>query len=391
MAPRCPAPPPCGGGHPEALTRPLPPYWAPWAPAPMNTAPIRLPAEVAAHLARFNLALGDLLTGSNPKLIKGASRARGVILHHLPARALARAITPEAQALEAQADTAPRGYLAALAALAAREGLTDLARRWHGCPWATPGCVAGCLAWAGHGGLSPAVAAARGRRTLAMISDPALYGRAILWAICREWERAQAQGLPLAVRLRGTDEGPSRGWHRLRLSLPVADSVALARRFGAAISPGAVTISEALAVMADEGSLHLYDYSKAPVTGPLGLLAQADAGWDVTASLAADRATAAADGLAALAAGFRLAVPVAMAKGSPLPRTLTLAAPGRPPLTVGAVDGDLTDHRWADPSGVAVILRTKTSRGAGPAAGAFSLAPTPEPQALPDGTATLAW
>jgi hypothetical protein len=48
------------------------------------------------------------------------------------------------------------------------------------------------------------------------------------------------------------------------------------------------------------------------------------------------------------------------------------------------IDGDTTDHRWADPAGpqpfgfdgVAVILRTKVSRGRGAAADAFSLAPT---------------
>lgn len=349
-------------------------------------APVRLPADVAAHLARFGLTLGDLLTDSNPKIEKGSAQARGRILHHLPARALAAAVTPGHQG-----STAPRSYLPALAALAAREGLSEHARAHNGCPWATAGCAAGCLNWAGHGGLSPAVAAARGRRTLAMLANPALYGRAILWAIVRAWAQAQAQGLPLAVRLRGTDEGPSCGWHRLRLSLPVADAVALAHRFGAAISPGAVTLPEALAVLRGEGSLYLYEYSKAPLSGPLGLWAQADAGFDVTASLAADRATAVADAAAAVRAGFRLAVPVALRKGQPLPVALTLAPDHGPAVTVPAVNGDLTDHRWQDPAGVAVILRSKVSRGAGPEAAPFHLAPIPDAQPLADGTARLTW
>lgn len=366
--------------------------------ATRRAAPLALPPDIAAHLSRFGLTLADLLTDTNPKLAKGATLARSVILHHLPARALRAAITPGHRGA-----TAPRSYLPDLAALAAREGLTDAARRWHGCPGATPGCAAGCLNWAGHGGISPAVASARGRRTLAMIADPIAYGRAILWAICRQWAMAEAQGLPLAVRLRGTDEGPACGWHRLRFPVSLAEALALGRRFGLAITPGdQVTLAEALAcglegLAQGRSTLRLYDYSKLPLSGPLGLEAQRAAGWDVTASMAADRPTATADAMAALSFGFRLAVPVALAKGQALPRTLTLARPAEPgsspvALTVPCIDGDATDHRWAEPSGVAVILRTKLSRGADQAlASRFSLPPTGSPLPLADGTVTLTW
>lgn len=351
-------------------------------------APLALPGDVAALLTRFGLTLDGLLTDSNPKLQKGAALARAAILHHLPARALAAAVTPATAH-----PVAARAHLPALAALAAREGLTARALAHNGCPWATRGCAAGCLNWAGHGGLSASVAAARGRRTLAMLSDPIAYGRAILWAIGWQWRRAQAEGLPLAVRLRGTDEGPLIGWHRLAVPVTGPEAQAIGRRFGLPIAPGdgvAHTLAAALAPAMAEG-LTLYDYSKGPLSGPLGLIAQRAAGWDLTASMAADRPTATADAAAALAAGFRLAVPVTLRKGSPLPVALTVAAPGRPPLTVAAIDGDATDHRWADPHGVAVILRTKVSRGAGPEAARFSLAPSADPQSLPDGTATLIW
>ena len=353
-------------------------------------APVRLPADIAAHLARFGLTLADLLTDSNPKLAKGGDVAAAVILHHLPARSLAAAVTPGHRG-----STAPRSYLPALAALTAREGLSSAALVHNGCPWATGGCAAGCLNWAGHGGLSPDVAACRGRRTLAMLADPALYGRAVLWAIARAWARAQAAGLPLAGRLRGTDEGPAVGWHRLALTVTPMEAQALGRRFGLTVTPGdAVThnLAQALAVPLAEGTLHLYDYSKAPLTGPLGLLAQRAAGWDVTASMAADRSSAVSDAAAALRAGFRLAVPVALAKGAPLPVALTLSPAGGPALTVPCIDGDATDHRWADPHGVAVILRTKVSRGADRTlADPFSLAPIPDCQPLADGAARLAW
>jgi hypothetical protein len=107
----------------------------------------------------------------------------------------------------------------------------------------------------------------------------------------------------------------------------------------------------------------------------------------VTASLAADRQGGCAAAAEAVAAGFRLAVPVAMPKGQPLPPVLMLrpSADG-PILRLLTVDGDLSDHRWLDPQGpqpggfdgIAVMLRTKVSRGRGPAAAAFSLAPTLE-------------
>jgi len=359
-------------------------------------APLRLPADVAGHLARFGLTLDSLLTGNNAKLAKGATLARAVILHHLPARALAAAITPGNTGA-----TAPRSYLPALAALADTEGLRRAALAHNGCPWATRGCAAGCLNWSGHGGLSPAVTSARGRRTLAMLANPSTYGRAVLWAIARQWARAQANGLPLAVRLRGTDEGPACGWHRLRFTVTLPEALALGRRFGLAITPGeSVTLPEALACGLEglaQGSptLRLYDYSKAPLGGPVGLLAQRAAGFDVTASLAADRPTAAPDAMAALDAGFRLAVPVAFTKGQPLPRSLTIGCPDGPHgehrfVTVRCIDGDLTDHRWADPAGVAVILRTKASRGADPAiADPFSLRPTGHPQEIGGGVITL--
>jgi hypothetical protein len=56
------------------------------------------------------------------------------------------------------------------------------------------------------------------------------------------------------------------------------------------------------------------------------------------------------------------------------------------------ISGDDSDHRWNDPTSVAVTLRTKTSRGADPAlADPFSLRPTDEPQRLADGTVRLIW
>ena len=343
--------------------------------------PCAVPADARALLQRFGLTTATLLTSDrqSPKLGKGQAEARAVILHHLPARALAAAITPATDGA-----TPARSFVPGLLELAERERVTAAARRHDGCPWSTAGCAMGCLNWSGHGGLNVSVAAARGRRTLALLADPAAYGRAVLWSVLRHLLRARRDGLPLAVRLRGTDDHP---WHRHAVPISEAEAEAIAARYGVDVAPGVETMAARLAALPE---LRAYEYSKAPTAGPLGLIAQRDAGADVTASFAADRATAAADGIAAIRAGFRLAVPVALRKGDPVPSHLTLASGGEA-VTVAAIDGDQSDHRWADPHGVAVILRTKRSRGAGPEADAFSLAAHGLPQYLADGHAMLAW
>lgn len=347
------------------------------APGPKarRTAPARVPADVTGLLSRFGLSLDGLLTEglSNAKLAKGAALAWPVILHHLPARSLSQAV-----AGAKPGPTAPRSRIAGLYELAEREHVLSLAIAHNGCPWASKGCAAGCLAWAGHGGMSATVAAARARRTLAYLADPAAYGRAVLWAIARAWARAQTKGLPLAVRLRGTDD---LAWHLQRVTVSPAEAQALARRYGLPVAPGrGQTLPEALS-LAPAGSLQWYEYSKAPLHGPLGLQAQRSAGFDTTASLAADRPHGVLEAIRAVEDGFRLAVPVALPKGAALPAVLILE---RGPLAVdlACIDGDSTDHRWADPAGphkgcdgTAVILRTKRSRGKGPEADAFSLLP----------------
>lgn len=349
--------------------------------------PGAMPPDARDLLQRFGLSSATLLTTDrqSPKLSKGQTLARAVILHHLPARALAAAITPTTDGV-----TPARSFIPALLELAEREGVTAAARRHDGCPWATSGCAMGCLNWSGHGGLNVSVAAARGRRTLAMLADPTGYGRAVFYSCLRHLLRARRDGLPLAVRLRGTDEGIAGGWHRHAVPISEAEAEAIAARYGVDVTPGVETMAARLSALPE---LRPYEYSKAPTAGPLGLIAQRDPGTDITASFAADRTTAVRDALAALAAGFRLAVPVNLPKGSPLPQGLRLTGGGQT-VIVATADGDVSDHRWMDPQGpdrLAVLLRTKRSRGAGPEADAFSLAAHGLPQHLADGSAQLIW
>lgn len=344
-------------------------------------APHRLPDDVAALLASFRLGLNDLLTTSSAK--SAHTTAAGVALsamhYALPHRALARAIDPR----NVDAPTAPRAYVDALARLADAHGLRERAARFNACPYATPGCAAACLHQAGHGGLSVDVVAARGRRSLAQLADPLTYARAVAYATAAQLQRAARAGLPLALRLNGTTETP---WFAQRLPLSGADAERLRRRYGVDVETGdALTLADAFAADRERGALHLYDYLKAPVDAPDGLLAWRAAGWDVTASFAADRPTACRDAVAAVRAGFRLAVPVALRRNAAPFRSLTIETDRGDVVTLPAVDGDLTDARYAEPPGVAVILREKRAHGADRAQADRFILPDIERVRLKDG------
>jgi hypothetical protein len=327
--------------------------------APMHrpNAPLHAPTDVTALLKRFGLTVSSLLTISNPKTLKDSKLARSVILHHLPSRGLANAINP----LNNRAHV--RGFLADLARLAERENLTAQVAGFNACAWATAACIDCCLNTSGHGGMSTACASCRGRRQLASIADSAAYARAILWAIARE-RLATNRAIPLAVRLRGTDDKP---WHLSKFTLSAAECAVLHRRFGITCAPGDnQTMADVLQIELNRGRIVLYDYSAAPLRGPLGIIAQRAAGWDVTHSVKPDGATPCADAIAAIRAGFRVAIPVAMRDGDTIPTSLSITT-ADDSVIVPTVNGDTNDHRWSNPGRTAVVLRYKIARGADPA------------------------
>ena len=338
--------------------------------------PVRLPANVAAHLAAVRLKLPDVLTVTNPKTKDNAIR------HNLPGRALANACR-----LDADGSIPARGHLPALRELAASLGVLDKALAVDFCPFATPACREACLNWAGRGGLGDAVALARGRRSLSMLLDPVADARATLYSIAWHHRRAAAEGRRLAVRLAGTDEGAH--WHRLRVPVSVADAQLLSHRFGLTVAPtDGATLGKIL-----RDSVTLYDYSKGNLSH---LQAKRSAGWDVTASFRTDAPDAVGHALS-VAPSFRLAVPVAIRKGDPIPRTLTLSQ-GDQSLTLPCVDGDATDDRFREPERLtAVVLSAKRSRGADPLIARPFFLNGPEPgeshsvTTLNDGVARLQW
>jgi len=337
---------------------------APPAPLKLGRAP-RLPAELRSFLDRFGLSLDSLLTygSSNAKLAKGSGLAFSALLHLLPSRSLARALSPSLPG-----SVAVRGELPGLRELAEREGLLSRALLFDACPFKTASCEDLCLAFSGHGGLSTAVSLCRGRRSLALLADRSLFVRCLLWSAGLSYRKARRLGLPFALRLNGTQELP--WWEAwLEASLSTEEAEALSSLFGAPIPSGSVTLPQALASVP---FLSLYDYAKAPLYGRSGLLAMREAGIHTTASFAADQQRASSRAIDAVEAGFSVAVPVLLPKGAPLPSSLLLKDKHGREALLQCIDGDANDLRMLDPSptpgfsGLAVILRLKRSRGAKP-------------------------
>ncbi len=347
---------------------------APPSPVSFARAP-RAPQELRAFLARFGLSFGSLLTtgSANAKLAKGSGLAFSSILHLLPARGLARAVSPGSH-------TSPvRGELPGIRALAEREGLLSRALLFDACAFSSEACRELCLAFSGHGGISQSVGACRARRALALLADRELFARCLLWALGLSYRKARSLGLPFAYRLNGTQELP---WHELWLAARISSEEAelLSLLFESPIEPGLRPIPEALRSLPFASP---YDYAKAPLLGRAGLLAMREAGIHTTASLAADREGGASRALDAIGAGFSLAVPILIGKEEELPRSLLLREETglKREALLQCIDGDANDLRMLDPSpapgfsGLAVLLRLKRSRGADPsAASRFALA-----------------
>jgi hypothetical protein len=392
---------------------PAPTCLAPVGPAPVvaagprsrQTAPSHLPEEGARLLQRFELGFDSVLTTglANTKIGKGAALAHSAIFHGLPAKQLETAVHGAMDA-----PVAARGRLETVRQLALANGLGALVQSLNACPWASAGCRDGCLVFSGRNAMGTAPAACKARRSLARLWAPNIFSVVLLWAIAREYAKAQRMGLPLSLRLKGTDDLPH---HLQRFNLHQNEAAILARRYGLPAIPGwGTTLPEILQIALGDGSIKWYEYSKAPLGGSQGLLELQGCGIDVTASLAADRRGGARAATGAVRAGLRLAVPLDVKRGAAIPSELLLAptlglpAPyGSPefgrvpaddkPVRLLCIDGDKTDLRWLDPQGpqpggfdgVAVILRTKRSRGRGAAAAAFSLQPSADWQALKGG------
>lgn len=185
------------------------------------------------------------------------------------------------------------------------------------CANATPGCMASCLNTAGRGGIfkagatSNAVQEARKRRTAFYMTDRKAFLDALAVEIRQAHTLARKHGLELAVRCNGTSDLPA----------IAHDMVERFRGSG----------------------IRFYDYTKHPATW----LRQWD-NYHLTFSLSERNLDAALDVLHR--GGANVAVVFDTPRGKPLPDRY---------LGFPVIDGDATDLRFLDPTGVIVGLRAK--------------------------------
>jgi hypothetical protein len=300
-----------GPAAPAPAPAPAPARVAP-GPLARKVAPAHLPAEGGRLLGRFELTLDSILTTglSNTKIGKGAALAHSAIFHGLPARQLSTAVHGAIDA-----PVAARGRLEAVRRLALANGLGASVQSLNACPWASAGCRDGCLVFSGRNAMGTAPAACKARRSLARLWAPNVFSVVLLWAIAREYAKAQRLGLPLSLRLKGTDDLPH---HLQRFNLSQTEAAILSRRYGLPAIPGwGTTLPEVLQFAMGDGSIRWYEYTKAPLHGSQGMAELQGCGIDVTASLAADRQGGARAATGAIRAGFRLAVPLDVKRGPP--------------------------------------------------------------------------
>jgi hypothetical protein len=200
------------------------------------------------------------------------------------------------------------------------------------CPHATDGCAAACLNTAGRGGIGldadglNTIQVARIQRTRWFHRDRAGFLARLVKEVTAHERSAKRHGLRPAVRLNGTSDLP---WEQF----PVT-------RGG----------SEFPNIMAAFPEMTFYDYTKWPAR--LRRLVAGIPNYSLTYSLAESNETHAAE---ALASGMNVAAVFAVRRGQPLPERHTLAGVTSAPV----IDGDSTDLRFLDPTGVIVGLRAK--------------------------------
>jgi hypothetical protein len=215
-----------------------------------------------------------------------------------------------------------RGYLTAIMHLA-----PEKVSGRNVCPHATAGCAAACLNTAGRGGIGldsdglNMIQAARIRRTRFFHADRASFLATLVAEVAKHEKAAARHGFNPAVRLNGTSDLP---WERF----PV-------ERNGETFAN----------IMAAFPAITFYDYTKWPAR--LRPLVASIPNYSLTFSLAESNDLKALD---ALRAGLNVAAVFDTGKGHTLPAEYM----GRP-----VVDGDSTDLRFLDPSGVIVGLRAK--------------------------------
>ncbi len=201
-----------------------------------------------------------------------------------------------------------------------------LAGKGNVCPSASPGCAAACLNLEGRGGIfakgsrTNMIQEARIRKTRMLFEDRAGFLQTLRKEIRAHERRATRNGLRAAVRLNGTSD----------LSFE-------------SLFPS---------LFAEFPGVTFYDYTKNARRMRAYLAGEFPANYSLTFSRSEVNQV---ETEAILSLGGNVAIPFATRKGESLPATWS---------GVPVIDGDVTDLRFTDPSGVIVGLRHKSRTNA---------------------------
>ena len=197
-----------------------------------------------------------------------------------------------------------KGYLTKILYLAP----SDESRVMNVCPFATPGCKAGCLSHAGRAAIFEAIPAARIKKTRFLHSDRAAFMAQLVTEVRAAIKRAARKGMTLAIRVNGTSDLPFMA-HQLAEQFP---------------------------------DVQFYDYTKIPAPWK-----RTRANYHLTFSHSETNHFHCLD---ALYHGINVAVVFDVKRGHALPATWE---------GYRVIDGDETDLRFTDEHGVVVGLRAK--------------------------------
>lgn len=186
------------------------------------------------------------------------------------------------------------------------------------CPFASEGCKAVCLYTAGRGRMAPVVKA-RIAKTLKFLENPKAFVEMLAIDIQKIVSKAAKVGMTPAIRLNGTSDLP---WEKLGGTL----GIALMNRFP---------------------SVAFYDYTKNPNRAIAYAEGKMPANYHLTFSKSECNNEAVEK---VIKAGGNVAAVFSTKKADELPESYN----GKP-----VVDGDKTDLRFLDESGVFVGLRAK--------------------------------
>lgn len=225
-----------------------------------------------------------------------------------------------------------RGYMTGILYLAPATEASEAAQMpVNLCPFATEGCAKACLYTAGRGRMD-SVQTARINKTLRYLNDREAFRRDLNFSVGALIRKAEREGKIPVVRLNGTSDLP---WEKYRVPVDAETLEPLTNTKADLSRP-----QKTMLLMDVWGDVQFYDYTKNPHRAAKDL----PTNYHLTFSLAESNRE---DAERALSNGLNVA---AVFRSKPFPSRFM----DRP-----VIDGDETDLRFLDPSGVIVGLSAK--------------------------------